>query len=95
MIDHSQEKRKTYILSVHSKAENIASTLDSISEMRSLAATLDFHVVGEQYQVRPHPDPKSYMGTGKLLEIKDEIIDTGKAELVLFDHDLSPNQGYY
>ncbi len=80
MIEHSQEKKKVFILSVHPKSENISTTLDSINEMSSLATTLGFKVIGHEYQTRPHPDPKSYMGTGKLMEIKEEIIACGRTE---------------
>ena len=95
MIEHSQETKKAYILSVHPKSGNLDATLDSIQEMHSLAETLGFEIYGEEYQIRSHPDPKSYLGAGKLLEVKENITDKKLADLILFDHDLSPNQGAY
>ncbi|PCI27537.1 MAG: GTPase HflX [SAR324 cluster bacterium] len=91
MIEYSREVKKAYILSVRPKNEDLEITLNSLSEMRSMATTMGFDVIGEEYQSRNSPDPKSYMGTGKLQEIKQLIEDEG-IKLVLFDHDLSPNQ---
>ena len=39
---------------------------------------------------RPHPG--TYLGTGKLEELRDKVIET-KATLVIFDDELSPSQG--
>jgi len=40
---------------------------------------------------RPAPDPRHFVGSGKLDEIKQSVADTGAA-LVIFDHTLSPSQ---
>ena len=42
-------------------------------------------------QRRPRPDPATLVGQGKLEEIEGTIASTG-ADLVLFDHDLTPSQ---
>jgi len=83
---------RVFILALHLKSESLSITEDSLLEMRRLAEALDFVVYGEEIQTRAKPDPKTYMGSGKLLEIK-EIVQKQKIELVLLDHDLSPNQG--
>jgi len=43
-------------------------------------------------QTRYSPDSRTYIGKGKLEEIKAQLEQHG-ADLVLFDHDLSPKQG--
>jgi GTP-binding protein HflX len=40
---------------------------------------------------RPAPDPRYFVGTGKLDEIKQEVDQSGSV-LVIFDHTLSPSQ---
>jgi len=40
---------------------------------------------------RATPDPKTFVGRGKLEEIRQAVVDNG-AELVIFDHTLSPSQ---
>ncbi len=63
----------------------------SLEELRSLAETAGASVVGEMTQRRQKPDPASYIGSGKLEELK-ALCDELKASLVIFDNDLSPSQ---
>lgn len=53
------------------------------------AAGLD--VVGCSYQLLDEPNPRTYVGSGKVAEIAQSIKETG-AELILFDDELSPGQ---
>jgi GTP-binding protein HflX len=48
-------------------------------------------VAAEVLQRRPHPDPATLIGSGKVEEIAGIAASIG-ADLVLFDHDLSPTQ---
>jgi GTP-binding protein HflX len=83
---------KVYLISVHLKEMDIMEAEDSLKELGSLADTLGYEIVGEIMQTRSAPDNKTYVGSGKLEEIKEEIerLDT---TIVFFDHELSPNQG--
>ena len=92
MIDYLQESPKVFLLAIHPKAEKLSATTDSLGELSSLARSLDFDVVGQAYQSRVSPDPKSYFGQGKLREI-EKIVQERAVNIVLVDHDLSPNQG--
>ena len=94
MIEYSQENKKVYLLAVHLKSQKLEITESSLEELDSMARSLDFNVIGQTYQTRVSPDSKSYFGQGKLNEIK-EIIASEKVDIVLFDHDLSPNQGKF
>ena len=94
MIEYSQENKKVYLLGVHLKSQKLEVTISSLEELESIARSLDFDIIGKMHQSRVSPDSKSYFGQGKLNEIKD-IIASEKIDIVLFDHDLSPNQGKY
>lgn len=94
MIEYSQEAKKAYLLAVHLKRDNVEVAINSLSEIDSLARSLDLEILGQTYQTRVAPDSKSYVGQGKLLEVK-EFIDAKKVDLVLVDHDLSPNQAKF
>ncbi|SFI59772.1 GTPase HflX [Planctomicrobium piriforme] len=61
-------------------------------EIKGLVKTASSEVVGTLMQARDRPDPASYLGKGKLLELKDLISATG-ADLIVFDNHLSPSQG--
>ncbi|MGD0444942.1 MAG: GTPase HflX [Edaphobacter sp.] len=63
----------------------------SLAEFEELARSAGAEVAATLVQRRPKPDPATLVGGGKLEEIEGVIASTG-ADLVLFDHDLSPSQ---
>jgi GTP-binding protein HflX len=64
---------------------------ESLDELRELATSAGAEVVGEFLQARDKPDPATLIGKGKLEEIKGAAA-MSHADLILFDHDLSPSQ---
>ncbi|HUA98212.1 MAG TPA: GTPase HflX [Terracidiphilus sp.] len=64
---------------------------ESLAEFRELVTSAGGVVVAEVLQRRPRPDPATLIGSGKVDEIAGIAAST-EAELVLFDHDLSPTQ---
>lgn len=64
---------------------------DPLGELRSLARTAGAEVVGELTQNRHKPESGTFMGRGKLEELK-ALCDGVEASAVIFDHDLSPSQ---
>jgi len=63
----------------------------SLEELRSLARTAHANVVGEMCQSRRKPDPRSYLGKGKVEELAS-LCRQKRADLVICDDDLSPAQ---
>ncbi len=64
---------------------------DPLGELRELATTAGATVVGEIVQHKPRPDAGTFMGSGKVEELK-AMCDELDAGLVVFDHELSPRQ---
>ena len=64
---------------------------ESLDELRSLAMSAGAEVAGEFLQRRDRPDPATLIGRGKLEEIAGAAASVS-ADLILFDHDLSPSQ---
>ena len=64
---------------------------ESLAEFRELAASAGANVVGEFMQRRDKPDPATLIGKGKLQEISAAAA-SAHADVILFDHDLSPSQ---
>ena len=64
---------------------------DELGELRELARTALAEPVGELVQHRAQPDRRSYVGKGKLEELKRAYADA-KAEVLLVDGELSPTQ---
>ncbi|RDX71238.1 hflX, partial [Mucuna pruriens] len=64
---------------------------ESLSELAQLADTAGLLVVGSTYQKLTSPNPRTYIGSGKVSEIKSAIHALG-VETVIFDDELSAGQ---
>lgn len=64
---------------------------DELGELEELARTAGVAPVGHLVQHRLHPDPRTYVGKGKLDELKQDYADAG-AEVLVVDDELSPSQ---
>jgi GTPase len=67
------------------------SSEESLDELRSLATSAGAEIAGEFMQHRDRPDPATLIGKGKLDEIAGAASSVS-ADVILFDHDLSPSQ---
>ena len=63
----------------------------SLAEFQELARSAGADVVATVLQKRPRPDAATLVGTGKIEEIEGVVASTD-ADVVLFDHDLTPSQ---
>ncbi len=64
---------------------------DSLDELRALATSAGAEIAGEFTQHKDRPDPATLIGKGKLEEIAGAAASVS-ADVILFDHDLSPSQ---
>jgi GTP-binding protein HflX len=64
---------------------------ESLAEFRELVRSAGGEIAAELMQRRARPDPATLIGQGKVEEIAGVAASTN-ADLVLFDHDLSPTQ---
>ncbi len=64
---------------------------DDLSELRELLRTAGVAVVGQTVQHRDKPHPNSYLGPGKLEEVK-EAAKAADANVIACDDELSPRQ---
>ncbi len=67
------------------------STDISMQELAALVETAGGECVGMLVQNRPTPDPRSFIGDGKVAELKD-FIEMNDCDLAVFDNELSPSQ---
>ena len=65
--------------------------IEHIDELEFLAETAGAITKYRILQKLPYPNPKTYVGTGKLEEIK-QYIKAADIDLVIFDDELSPSQ---
>jgi GTP-binding protein HflX len=64
---------------------------DELAELEELARTAGVEPVGRLVQHRPNPDPRTFVGKGKIEELK-QAYAAAKAEVLLVDDELSPSQ---
>ncbi len=67
------------------------SSEESLDELRTLAKSAGAKIAGEFTQRKDRPDPATLIGKGKLEEIAG-VAASVSADVILFDHDLSPSQ---
>jgi len=65
---------------------------EHLRELEELADTAGAVVVGQVTQQLEKPHPGTYLGKGKIDELRDMVLDKS-ASLVIFDDELSPSQG--
>lgn len=64
---------------------------ESMEELEALVDTAGGEVAAFVLQNRASPDPRTFIGEGKVAEIK-ELVKNEEATTVIFDNDLSPSQ---
>src|SRR6195952_4422718 len=64
---------------------------DDLSELRELLRTAGVAVLGQAVQHRDKPHPNTYLGPGKVLEVKDAAV-AADANVIVVDDELSARQ---
>ena len=88
MIPGSPEPERGFVLAVLAQG---ADADDELAEVKELARTAGVEPVGEVVQHRARPAQRTYVGKGKLEELKERFRDEG-AESVIVDDELDPAQ---
>ncbi|NBO46217.1 MAG: GTPase HflX [Actinobacteria bacterium] len=70
---------------------SLAAAEHSLAELASLAATAGSVVLEGVIQRRERPDPATYIGSGKVVELRD-IVRANGADTIVCDGELSPGQ---
>ncbi|MDQ2911406.1 MAG: GTPase HflX [Actinomycetota bacterium] len=82
------QPERGFVLAAPPKGADVAAEL---AELRELARTAGVEPVAELVQQRARPDPRTYVGKGKLAELKEAFPESG-AESLIVDDELSPVQ---
>lgn len=93
MADNEEKKERAVLAGVHTgRREALYDTTDeSIAELEELVKTAGGEAVCCVIQNKADIEAATYMGTGKLEEIKNAVLTTS-ADMVVFDDELSPVQ---
>ena len=90
MLETKSKAEKAFLIGVEIKTNQaILNTDESLDELSLLSQTAGLNVVGMDKQKLAAPNPATFIGSGKVEEIK-AYIESLKADLVIFDDELSP-----
>jgi GTP-binding protein HflX len=93
LIDLTAPTERALLIGAPRKGRNAKHrTAEHLEELARLADTAGAVVVGEVVQQIERPNPATYLGKGKVVELTQTIADKD-ATLLLFDDELSPSQG--
>lgn len=91
MVDLKEEPEKIILVGVSLKGAEDDKTEESLNELRILAKTANAVTVGKVIQNREKIHPGTYIGKGKIEEVRQLIFET-QADTVVCDDELSPAQ---
>ena len=90
-IFKKEESPRAVLVSVFLRGEDERENEASLGELEQLLKTAGGEVFGIMTQSRETPDVRTYIGEGKVEELK-EICENNEIPLVVFDRELSPSQ---
>lgn len=91
MIETAKKNERGVLVAVGEKSEADERMQEMMDELEFLSQTLQIDILGKFTQKLEHPDPRTFVGKGKLEEIKT-MCKMDKIDVVVFDDDLSPSQ---
>ena len=90
MIEIEEQLEKGILVAVQT-TQSDENFYYSVEELRQLVGNTGVEVVGELTQKREQVDHRTLIGKGKLQELKS-LVNELKAEVVVFNQELSPSQ---
>lgn len=91
MIDYKVEPDRCVVVGITTPEVSVEQTEEYLDELVFLIDTAGAMVEKRFTQKLPYKDPRTFVGSGKLEEIK-EYIKAAELEWVVFDDELSPSQ---
>ena len=90
VIETKRAIEKSFLVGVSITGSNEYMSIDdSLQELAFLSETAGLEIVGVESQVLSRPNPATYIGSGKVNEVK-LLAESVKADIVIFDTELSP-----
>ena len=90
-VEYRQLRLENVVLIGVYQSGSLPDADNSLRELASLAETAGARVLDGLLQQKPHPDPSTYLGSGKAQELKGIVAALG-ADTVIADTELAPSQ---
>jgi GTPase len=91
MLDTAPVKETAVLVGAATRLQDMERTMEYLDELAFLVDTAGGLVLKKFVQKLEYPDPRTYVGSGKLGEIR-EWIESHKADMAVFDDELTPSQ---
>jgi len=91
MKKKEKEKEKVVLVGLIRPDQNAERTNEYLEELAFLAETAGGQSVMRFVQTLPYPDPRTYLGSGKLMEVLNYVQEQG-INIVIFDDELTASQ---
>jgi len=91
MLDTAPVKETAVLVGAATRLQDVERTMEYLDELAFLVDTAGGLALKKFVQKLEYPDPRTYVGSGKLAEIR-EWIESHKADMAVFDDELTPSQ---
>jgi GTPase len=91
LIDTGKKQETCILVGLVTRSQNKEQLDEYLDELAFLAMTANAECLKRFTQNLDHPDSRTFVGSGKLAEIKD-YVDEHKPDLIIFDDELAPSQ---
>jgi len=89
--DHRPTPETAVLVGIINQGQTEEMAAEYLDELAFLAETAGAELRGVFTQKLDVPNPKTFIGSGKLIEVK-EFVNEGKIDIVIFDDELTPSQ---
>lgn len=90
-IENANKQKKAILVSAMLQKDSEYEVIRSLNELERLAETAGVLVIDKRFQKRTKYNPATYVGTGYLKELKQQMTEED-IDLLIFDDELSPAQ---
>ncbi len=90
-IENKEVVEKAVLIGIINQNQNAKQVAEYLNELAFLTKTAGAEPVKKYTQQLDKPNPKTFVGTGKLAEIED-FVKENEIDIVIFDDELTPSQ---
>lgn len=91
MYDTGTKQETAVIVGLINRSQTEETAKEYLDELEFLADTAGAKVLKRYTQRLEHPDSRTFIGAGKLIEVRNFVLENG-VDIIIFDDELSPAQ---
>ncbi len=91
MYDTAKKQETAILVGLINRTQDEEKAIEYLDELEFLADTAGAKILKRYTQRLEHPDPRTFIGSGKLNDIRN-FVQENKVDLILFDDELTPAQ---